>query len=420
MKEVILDRPYKSKALKEYNILYVDDEVVNLRIFKQSFKRDFEVFVAPDGFQAIEILEKNKIDLIITDQQMPGMTGSQLLIKVVPHYPNIVRMIMTGFSDLNAIADVVNKVGLDKYLVKPWNKDELKNEFDDCLKARVKSANGKSNQMSIDDSSVDLIKPEILEGLQDELNIPYTKEKITEKTYDYDKIINCSVNLKESLLPKQQELRMMINDAFILHERFKPSKNGYWFGENRGKILVTSFSCNTEDIQALTLSTFIATSLIELFYKEQLSDPADIISNLSQRIQYQFFSLIGTDQGLSTDIALIVYDKKTGKLSYSGANRNVQYMDNVGAFREIEGSALPIGPGMQGHFSSTEVNISSVHSVYFIPNDQIKEKKNQKKKTNETLTINNILEDIHDKYPMSMQHEILREYKYKNLIGMKF
>ena len=69
--EVMLDRRYKSKAVKEFNILYVDDEVVNLRIFRQSFKRDYNVYVAQDGLEAIEILKTNRIDLIITDQQMP-------------------------------------------------------------------------------------------------------------------------------------------------------------------------------------------------------------------------------------------------------------------------------------------------------------------------------------------------------------
>ena len=130
----VLNRTYKQTHQKKYSVLYVDDEEVNLRIFERAFKRYYEVFTAISGADAIKILEANKMDLIMTDQRMPGMTGVELLMKVVPKYPNIVRMIMTGFSDEKAIAKVDETVGLDRYLVKPWNKDDLKEEFDRALK----------------------------------------------------------------------------------------------------------------------------------------------------------------------------------------------------------------------------------------------------------------------------------------------
>ncbi len=114
----------------KYNILYVDDEEANLRIFKYTFNRDYNVFIATSGEEALEIIETNDIHLIVTDQRMPRMTGVDLLKLIVPKHPNIIRMILTGFSDIEALIEAVNEVRIHKYLRKPWNRDELKETFD--------------------------------------------------------------------------------------------------------------------------------------------------------------------------------------------------------------------------------------------------------------------------------------------------
>ena len=421
----MLDRRYKSKAVKEFNILYVDDEVVNLRIFRQSFKRDYNVYVAQDGLEAIEILKTNRIDLIITDQQMPGMTGSELLIRIVPHYPNIVRMIMTGFSDINAIASVVNEVGLDKYLVKPWNKDSLKEEFDKCLERRQEEKNAQSQlkaasrKIEISDESVELVESEIIEGLTEELKIPYEKQAQSKPSLDYDGIINCNINLKESLLPKQEELRMYIKDAFILHNHFKANKNGYWFGQRGEHVLVASYNCNAESVQSLALSSFMSACLMELFYKDELTKPSEIISNISSRIRHRFFSLIGTDQGLSADISIVHFDKRQRVLAYSGANQDLYYFDDKGKFSVLAGETLPISSGIKTTYDTKMIQVNKVSAAYFISNAIITEKRSLKRKNAQQMTIENILSEVY-KLPMEDQMQVVKEYKYKDLIGMKF
>ena len=84
---------------KKHSVLYVDDEQSNLRIFKDTFRRDFEVLTAISAFEALEILERNRVDVVITDQRMPNMTGVELLKKIYARFPNNPphRLILSGY-----------------------------------------------------------------------------------------------------------------------------------------------------------------------------------------------------------------------------------------------------------------------------------------------------------------------------------
>ncbi|MCG3121612.1 MAG: Regulator of RpoS [bacterium] len=111
---------------KNFKILYVDDEENNLTSFHAVFRREYEIFTAASGEAGIEIIRKNNIDLIITDQRMPRMTGIQFLEKIQPEYPDTIRMILTGFSDVEAIIGAINTGRVFRYIMKPWNENELR------------------------------------------------------------------------------------------------------------------------------------------------------------------------------------------------------------------------------------------------------------------------------------------------------
>jgi len=110
-------------------ILYVDDEPSNLRIFKDTFRRDFEVFIAESGYQALSLLETNMVDVVITDQRMPGMTGVELLKEITERFnhlpPN--RLILSGYAEDIEIEKAFKDFHLSKFIHKPWDYDKLKN-----------------------------------------------------------------------------------------------------------------------------------------------------------------------------------------------------------------------------------------------------------------------------------------------------
>jgi|SRR5581483_11129314 len=109
-----------------YGVLYVDDEVNNLNSFKAAFRRDFDIHVAQSAREGRKVLDLNEIGVIITDQRMPGMTGIEFLESILNIYPDTIRILLTGFSDMNAVMDAINRGQVYKYLVKPWQNEELK------------------------------------------------------------------------------------------------------------------------------------------------------------------------------------------------------------------------------------------------------------------------------------------------------
>lgn len=112
-------------AEKKINILYVDDEENNLISFKAVFRIKYKVFTAISASEGIKILETKPIEIIITDQRMPEMTGIEFLEKALEIYPDPIRILLTGYADMNAVIDAVNKGKIFHYLSKPWNEEEL-------------------------------------------------------------------------------------------------------------------------------------------------------------------------------------------------------------------------------------------------------------------------------------------------------
>ncbi|TDQ82578.1 response regulator [Sphingobacterium yanglingense] len=106
-------------------VLYVDDEENNLISFKATFRLRYKVLTAINGATAIDMVKKNHIDIIITDQRMPEMTGVALLEEIIKINPEPMRILLTGYADMGAVVDAVNKGKIYHYLSKPWSEAEL-------------------------------------------------------------------------------------------------------------------------------------------------------------------------------------------------------------------------------------------------------------------------------------------------------
>ena len=118
------------------NVLYVDDEYDNLLVFKSSFRRNYNIHTASSALEGIALLKDNNFEIVISDQNMPGMTGVEFL-KSLPDERDCVRMILTGFSDIGAVIDALNTGKIQKYVTKPWEKEELQPVIDEALRALV-------------------------------------------------------------------------------------------------------------------------------------------------------------------------------------------------------------------------------------------------------------------------------------------
>ena len=109
-----------------YKILVVDDELANLRTLARLFRDDYEVLTAESGDQALALLRQHDVALLITDQRMPGMTGIELLKKTVQLRPRMVRIILTGYTDVDALVEAINCGQVYRYVAKPWDNEDLR------------------------------------------------------------------------------------------------------------------------------------------------------------------------------------------------------------------------------------------------------------------------------------------------------
>lgn len=123
-----ISRPLSSRGRpSKPKMLVVDDEPDNLDLLYRTFRRDFQVLKAESGIMALEVLaSEGEVAVIISDQRMPEMKGTEFLSKTVPQFPNTVRIILTGFTDVEDLVEAINSGQVYKYITKPWDPNELK------------------------------------------------------------------------------------------------------------------------------------------------------------------------------------------------------------------------------------------------------------------------------------------------------
>jgi len=108
-------------------ILIVDDDKGVLSALKRLFMEDrYEIYTAESGEYGLKVLEKETIHLILTDQKMPGMNGIEFLEKTIDKYPDVIRIIITGYAELQDAIRAVNSGCVYKFIQKPWNNDDLR------------------------------------------------------------------------------------------------------------------------------------------------------------------------------------------------------------------------------------------------------------------------------------------------------
>lgn len=145
-----LERPKKPK------MLVVDDEPDNLDLLYRTFRRDFTVLRAESGIAALQVLAaEGEVAVIISDQRMPEMKGTEFLSKTVPQFPDTMRIILTGFTDVEDLVEAINSGQVYKYITKPWDPSELKQvvqraaETYELLKLRTEELQRAQTQMAL-------------------------------------------------------------------------------------------------------------------------------------------------------------------------------------------------------------------------------------------------------------------------------
>ena len=112
--------------MEKHAILYLDDEEQNLIAFQALLRKDYRVFTTTDAHEATEILSRENIAVIFSDQKMPDVSGVEFFENIIHEYPTPVRILLTGHADIEAVIDAINKGQVYRYVSKPWESGDLK------------------------------------------------------------------------------------------------------------------------------------------------------------------------------------------------------------------------------------------------------------------------------------------------------
>ncbi|MCB0380824.1 MAG: response regulator [Flavobacteriales bacterium] len=116
----------ESKQSEKISVLYIDDEVDNLNSFKATFRRNFEIYTAESAIEGKKILEEHDIEIVLSDQRMPEMTGVEFFASLIEEHNDCMRILVTGYSDIKAVVDAINLGQVYRYISKPWDNEDLK------------------------------------------------------------------------------------------------------------------------------------------------------------------------------------------------------------------------------------------------------------------------------------------------------
>ncbi|WP_448269986.1 response regulator [Nostoc sp. DSM 114159] len=210
----------KSQANSKPKILVVDDEPDNLDLLYRTFYRDYKVLRATSGPAALDLLaQEGEIAVIISDQRMPMMSGTEFLSLTATQYPDIIRIILTGYTDVEDLVEAINAGKVFKYVTKPWEAEELKAvvrqalDTHNVLKARTRELTRTLRQESLLNTVTNTIRSaldyrQILQAIVDtvghmlEVDVcllrPFQDEQLADKGFIYQKPLSEETEVQES------------------------------------------------------------------------------------------------------------------------------------------------------------------------------------------------------------------------------
>jgi signal transduction histidine kinase len=124
-------------AVESVSILVVDDEPNVLQALRRQLRKNYQVYTAESASEGLTILDEIPIDIVISDQRMPLMNGSEFLAEVQTKFPNTIRLMLTGYADIQAVIDAINQANIRYYLHKPWNPADLEQILSNIVEVRA-------------------------------------------------------------------------------------------------------------------------------------------------------------------------------------------------------------------------------------------------------------------------------------------
>ncbi len=383
-----------------YSILYIDDEENNLTSFKSTFRRDYHIHVASSGQEGLEIMEKHNIQLVITDQRMPDMTGIEFLEKIVPLYPDCMRMILTGFSDMEAIIQAINKGNIYRYVSKPWNREDLKITIDSALEVYNLKSQNKHLIQDLQEANRNLEQ----KVMQRTRQLEQQRQNITDS-------IKYASRIQRALMLPSEELEKILPSHFILN---KPkdivSGDYYWVSQKNNRLIIAVADCTGHGVPGAFMSIMGINFLNEIVNQSDSIKASEILNEL----RAQLIKSLGqtgrrdeTKDGM--EMALCIIDSAEKQMQFSGAFRPM-YLIRDDELMVVKGDPMPIGKYNEDEvaFTNKEMQFRENDMIYLFTDGYVDQIGGLDRKTFKSIQFKKLLKEIHYK-PLKEQKAILIE-----------
>ncbi|MCF8379659.1 MAG: response regulator [Bacteroidales bacterium] len=199
---------------EKYKILYVDDNETNLILFKATFQDTYDVYIAGSAKQGLELLKEHKFPLLVTDQQMPEMTGTDFLEIVAKKYPEVMRFILTAYSSFDILVEAINKGLIYGFFNKPFKAAEMKASFEKALEVYFLRESNRNMISALEKANNELLNI-------DKSRTKYLKETTDQIKKPINKIMSTVHMLKDRIDSKDlNELIPYLDSAVAKLESF--------------------------------------------------------------------------------------------------------------------------------------------------------------------------------------------------------
>jgi|GEM_PF-5307597 len=406
------------------SLLYIDDEEENLRAFKSLYRKEFNVFTGSSGFKGLEILEKEDIGLIVTDQRMPGMTGIEFLSMAKIKYPKIKSIILTAYSDFEILKEAINTVGVYCFHNKPFEPESLEQIMHNAVSLY---------QLEIEKDIVDKEIRELNQNL--ELKVNERTEEL-HKQYDIIKKQNDEITdsivyakrIQKAILPPNRIIKEYLKDYFIF---YKPKDvvagDFYWIESKGNKVLFASGDCTGHGVPGALVSVICNNALNRSVREYGLTNPGEILDK-TREIVIQEFGKSDEEVQDGMDIALCCWEGHN--LQYAGANNPLWIIRN-GEIIETKADKQPIGKFDNLHpYTTHSFELLKGDSIYIFSDGYVDQFGGPKGKKFKANAFRKLLLSIQNK-SMNEQNLIIQDVfeKWKGeieqlddicIIGVKF
>ncbi len=359
---------------KSHTIMYVDDEEHNLRVFRSSFRRHFNVITHSDPLEALETIRTKGVDILVTDQRMPNMTGTQLIETIRSEFPDLISIIITGYSDIDAVTDAINKCGIHRYITKPYDQQELKSTFDEAIKLEQLKKDKEELLTKVEGNNKQL-----------ETQVEERTKELQEINHKLIESLEYAENIQKTILSDPDELEGIFQNSMIYYKPLDIVSGDFYLLRRLGdRAVIGAFDCTGHGVPGAMLS-MLGNAAIDNALASNIVRPSELMATVNNKI-YKQLKASPNRVGDGMDGSFLLFNKHTNKISFSGAKSDIILFRNA-ELERVRGNRLSIGErfmDVDQSFDQHNIDATGVSEIYMYSDgyrDQINEAYSQRFKT---------------------------------------